>query len=65
MKWKSLLSAVLAMACTLMLLSACGGETGTSVKSEQAPSTPAAVTEVAVEAPQESTAEVQSAAEED
>lgn len=62
MKWKSLLSAVLAMACTLTLLSGCGGET---VKSEQAVSAPAAVTETAAEAPQqESAAEVQSAAEE-
>lgn len=62
MKWKSLLSVVLAMACTLTLLSGCGGET---VKSEQAASAPAAVTETAAEAPQqESAAEVQSAAEE-
>ena len=62
MKWKSPLSAVLAMACTLTLFSGCGGET---VKSEQAASAPAAVTEAAAEAPQqESAAEVQSAAEE-
>ena len=62
MKWKSPLSAMLALACTLMPLSGCGGET---VKSEQAASAPAAVTETAAEAPQqESAAEVQSAAEE-
>ena len=41
MKWKSLLSATLALACTGMLLSGCGGAAGTNVKSEQEASAPA------------------------
>lgn len=68
MKWKSLLSATLALACTGMLLSGCGGAAGTSVKSEQEASAPApaAVTEAAAEAPtpqEESAAEAESMAE--
>ena len=68
MKWKSLLSATLALACTGMLLSGCGGAAGTNVKSEQEASAPApaAVTEAAAEAPtpqEESAAEAESMAE--
>ena len=68
MKWKSLLSATLALACTSMLLSGCGGAAGTSAKSEQEASAPApaAVTEAAAEAPtpqEGSAAEAESTAE--
>lgn len=68
MKWKSLLSATLALVCAGMLLSGCGGAAGTSVKSEQEASAPApaAVTEASAEAPipqEEPAAEAESTAE--